>query len=441
MIPSLISNNADEQSKAAAHFRQYSAWITGVAVIFGSVQLLGSILFRNIHIAGAGLTTLVFAINMLIARWCWYRGKLTAAVLISSLSILVGILIEAVILPTLTIPALIVFSIIAVISALPYFQKKHMQLLIVFSWGVGVIVMSLGEFLIPSPEFPAWFSTTFRITTTATALGLVFLLIWQFASHLSENIKQVHTINTDLAKQTARLESANRELDRFAFSISHDLRAPLRAIDEYMSFLAEDYEQVLDAEGKQICSAINNESKRMKQMIDGLLSFSRMGREEISASQIDMEKLAGSVINELVTKNDREHIDVKIDQLPPIMGTPLLIRQVWVNLLSNAIKFTSKRERAVIEVGFKQADRETIYFVRDNGAGFNMKYVDKLFGVFQRLHSERDFEGTGVGLAIVRQVIHRHDGRIWAEGEPGKGAVFYFALPGKESKHDSLEWH
>jgi PAS domain S-box-containing protein len=245
----------------------------------------------------------------------------------------------------------------------------------------------------------------------------------------------IRKLNADLEKQATQLKDANKELESFSYSVSHDLRAPLRAIDGYTRILVEDYEASLDAEGKRVCAVISAEAQRMGQLIDDLLSLSRTGRKEIHSSKIDMKALAVSVFNDLI-RGEPERIDFQIAELPSVMADPPLIRQVWVNLFSNAIKFTSKKKRAVIQVGSKPGGDEHIYYVHDSGAGFDMEYAGKLFGVFQRLHSENEFEGTGVGLAIVQQIIHRHGGRIWAEGEVEKGATFYFALPRKENNYE-----
>jgi PAS domain S-box-containing protein len=243
----------------------------------------------------------------------------------------------------------------------------------------------------------------------------------------------IRQLNADLEKQAEQLQAANKELEAFSYSVSHDLRAPLRAIDGYTRILVEDYESILDDEGKRICGVISREAQRMGQLIDDLLAFSRLGRKEMYASRIDMKALAASVFDELLKEEKRENIDFNLRDLPMAQGDSSLIRQVWVNLLSNAIKFTSKKGRAIIEVGSQESTDEDIYYVRDNGAGFDMEYSNKLFGVFQRLHSESEFNGTGVGLAIVQRIIRRHDGRVWAEGEVEQGATFYFALPHKEN--------
>jgi two-component system sensor kinase len=193
----------------------------------------------------------------------------------------------------------------------------------------------------------------------------------------------------------------------------------------------EDYAPSLDAEGRRVCTIVRDETQRMGQLIDNLLDFSRLSRAQIQVSSIDMQALAHAVFQELTAPIDHARIEFRMSSLPPALADLTLVRQVWVNLLANAIKFSSKRERAIIEVDGRQAAGENIYLVRDNGAGFDMRYSDKLFGVFQRLHSEREFEGNGVGLAIVQRAIHRHGGRVWAEGEPDHGATLYFTLPGK----------
>jgi PAS domain S-box-containing protein len=248
--------------------------------------------------------------------------------------------------------------------------------------------------------------------------------------------QSIQELNRDLENQAVKLQAANKELEAFSYSVSHDLRAPLRAIDGYTRILVEDYEMLLDEEGKRICGVISAEARRMGQLIDDLLAFSRLGRKEMYSSNIDMKALVVSVLNELLQEKDRERMDIRITKLPSARADSSLIRQVWVNLLSNALKFTSKKEQAAIEVGSKSSKDQVIYYVRETGAGFDMEYANKLFGVFQRLHSESEFNGTGVGLAIVQRIIRRHGGRVWAEGEVDKGATFYFALPRKEIPHE-----
>jgi light-regulated signal transduction histidine kinase (bacteriophytochrome) len=227
------------------------------------------------------------------------------------------------------------------------------------------------------------------------------------------------------------LEVANKELEAFAYSVAHDLRTPLRAINGYAHMLLEDYEKILDNEAKRLCTVIDSESQQMGRLIDDLLAFSHISHAEIQKTLINMEEMVKSVFHQLSTPKSRERIDFRIGPIPDTMSDATLIREVWFNLISNAIKFTSLRERAIIEVSSLQEGENIIYFVRDNGVGFDMRYAGKLFTIFWRLHSEKEFEGTGIGLAIVQRLIHRHSGEVWAESEVDKGATFYFTLPQK----------
>src|ERR1041385_2040749 len=223
----------------------------------------------------------------------------------------------------------------------------------------------------------------------------------------------------------------NAELESFSYSVSHDLRAPLRAIHGFARILVEDHKAQLDPEAQRLLGVIDQNTRRMGQLIDDLLSFSRLGRQEISASRVNMEELARSVAEE-VRRADPERAhppDIRIAALPAAQGDRALLRQVMSNLLQNAAKFTRGRTQPVIEVGTQPDGEQNAYFVKDNGAGFDPRYMDKLFGVFQRLHPVEEFEGTGVGLAIVKRIVQRHGGRVWAEGQVDAGATFYFTLP------------
>ena len=245
-----------------------------------------------------------------------------------------------------------------------------------------------------------------------------------------ETMQQLNgVLEARVLARTLQLEQVNRELESFSYSVSHDLRTPLRAIDGFTHILSEDFYPHLPAEGRQVCDAILRNTRRMSQLIDDLLAFSRLSRTEMRQVPVDMRGLADLAFDELTTPENRKHIVFNLQPLPFINGDPSLIRQVWLNLMSNAIKFSSHRPQAHIEVGFTPAESEIIYYIRDDGDGFDMLFADKLFGVFQRLHGIKDFEGTGVGLAIVKRVIQRHGGRVWAEGKPDAGATFYFALP------------
>jgi signal transduction histidine kinase len=231
--------------------------------------------------------------------------------------------------------------------------------------------------------------------------------------------------------RTSALEAANKELEAFSYSVSHDLRAPLRAVDGYARMLEEDYGNRLDAEGARLLRAVRMHGQRMAQLIDDLLAFSRLGRAAMRTHSVEMNTLVDQVVHELHPDTEGRRVEFVIGSLGSVEVDPALFKQALTNLLSNAIKFTCDVDPAVIEVGCEEqsgAGSSVVYFVKDNGAGFDMKYYEKLFGVFQRLHSSAEFPGTGVGLAIVQRVINRHGGRVWAEATPGKGASFFFTL-------------
>lgn len=230
-------------------------------------------------------------------------------------------------------------------------------------------------------------------------------------------------------KRTAQLEATNRELESFSYSISHDLRAPLRAIHGFSRLLLEEYGKYLPPEAQRLQNLVQENALRMSRLIDDLLAFSRLGRSPIQMRPQPLEPLVTEVWQDLAHERGERQIEFVLHPLPSAMADRALLRQVFVNLLGNAIKFTRPRLNAHIEVGYQSIENENAYFVQDNGAGFDMQYADKLFGVFQRLHHENEFEGTGVGLAIVQRIIHRHGGKIWAYAQPNQGATFYFTLP------------
>jgi light-regulated signal transduction histidine kinase (bacteriophytochrome) len=225
-----------------------------------------------------------------------------------------------------------------------------------------------------------------------------------------------------------QLEAANKELEAFSYSISHDLRTPLRSVDGFSQAVLEDYGQQLPEEGRRYLNKIRNGAQRMGNLIDDLLTFSRLSRAPIEKKLVDVEMLVRTVLEDLQASREDRALDLRIGELPVAAGDPALLKQVWLNLLSNALKYTRKREHAVVEIGCTREQGRNAYFVRDNGTGFDMRYVGKLFGVFQRLHRAEDYEGTGVGLAIVQRVIERHGGRVWAEAAVDRGATFHFTL-------------
>ncbi len=253
--------------------------------------------------------------------------------------------------------------------------------------------------------------------------------------------EEIQRLNLELEqrvrRRTAQLEAANEELESFAYSVSHDLSAPLRAIEGFANMLREDYAPRLDDRGGRLCEVISANTRKMGQLIEDLLGFSRLNRNELDHGVVDMAGLVDGVTRDLQPAGSADRTKILVQPLPPVRGDAAMLRQVFVNLLANALKFSRAAVAPAIEVGALRKDGETTYFVRDNGVGFDMKYAPKLFQVFQRLHRAEEFEGTGVGLAIVHRIVQRHGGRIWAESAVNHGACFYFALPdGERKEHD-----
>ncbi len=244
--------------------------------------------------------------------------------------------------------------------------------------------------------------------------------------------RDLNELNTVLEEKvierTSQLEAANKELEAFSYSVSHDLRSPLRAINGYTSILAEDYSNKFDDEGKRLIAIVQRNAEKMGILIDDLLDFSRLGRKEVNKSLINMTEMVENAVTEL-RNTQNFNPNIKINELYQVKADNTLMHQVWINLLSNAIKYSQNSNDPFIEISSEKKDDEIIFSIADNGVGFDMLYAHKLFGVFQRLHSEDEFEGTGVGLALVQRIINKHNGRVWAEAEIDKGAIFYFSLP------------
>ncbi len=243
-----------------------------------------------------------------------------------------------------------------------------------------------------------------------------------------ENIKVYAEMEQRVKQRTVELEEMNKELESFSYSVSHDLRAPLRAINGYMEMLVEDHAVELSDEARRLTSRVLENAQGMSQLINSLLSFFKMGKSELEKTQVSMADLVPEICNDLKEHEKDREIQISIKELPPVSADSALMRQVWQNLISNAVKYTGKKKQAFIEIGSERKDQKISYYVKDNGAGFDMNYYDRLFGVFQRLHSHREFEGSGIGLATVEKIIKKHGGRVWASSKVNEGSTFYFTL-------------
>ncbi|MDP3583222.1 MAG: ATP-binding protein, partial [Ignavibacteria bacterium] len=269
------------------------------------------------------------------------------------------------------------------------------------------------------------------------ALDVSFAI--EFIEHEEDRklaVEELNKLNEELEyrikERTRLLEISNHELESFAYSVSHDLRAPLRAINGFSKFLEEDYASILDDEGKRHLKVIRDNSQKMDQLITDLLSLSKVARVNLNKASIDITSLVKNIYDELIPEKLKNVFTFKVGKLADCYGDPTMIKQLWVNLISNAIKYTKPRDKKEIEIGGEIVDDDIVYYIRDSGVGFDPTYKHKLFGIFQRLHGEEEFEGTGVGLAIVKRIAERHFGKVWADAELNVGATFFFSIPNKE---------
>lgn len=316
------------------------------------------------------------------------------------------------------------------------FRTQHLKHRHAYQANASARPMGLGMELYGLHKSGKEFPIAISLNSMDTPLGrMVFAAIRDVSSYRSAE-QQIRSLNQELERQNKQLDSVNQELEAFAYSISHDLRAPLRSIVGFGEILREEHAQHLDDEGLRLLGIIRDSATKMGRLIDELLTFSRINRRVLEFRPVNMAALAQEAFNDVMASEHKSRqVELKLGALPEIRGSVSMFKQVWINLISNAVKYSRPQEHAAVTISARIQQREIWYTVSDNGVGFNMKYAHKLFGVFERLHADTEFEGTGVGLALVQRIINRHGGRIWADSTPGQGSTFTFALP-MEPPHD-----
>jgi len=295
----------------------------------------------------------------------------------------------------------------------------------------GLIVVFSRYGIVPvAYSLPVLLNLLFAYLITTIYVYFLVTVLKYYLQRSQIQVEELDEVNKHLDEKLEQLKAVNKDLETFSYSVSHDLRTPLRIIHGYADVLYTGYDRVLDREGKAILEHIKLYTVRMQSLIDDLLSFARLGKKEIVKTTVDMTKLTEGILDD-IGKSMTHQARIRLERLHSVDADIVLVSQVMFNLLSNAIKYSSKKTNPLVEIFSEQRDNEIVFTIRDNGTGFDMKYADKLFGVFQRLHSQEEFEGSGLGLAIVDRIIRKHGGRVWAEGKVNEGASFYFSLPMK----------
>lgn len=294
----------------------------------------------------------------------------------------------------------------------------------------ALIAMPVLGWLALRGQHAGWYGAGFGLgIVLAGATSVLAALIVLNARAAAAAEDRIRDLERQLAARTGELQDASKDLETLSYSVSHDLRAPLRAVDGYCAIISEDYADRLDEKGQLLLGVVRDSSLKMDRLIDDLLALLRAARQQIQVAQIDMAHLANQAWSEIGAAAAQGSVQFTVRPLPTARGDLALLKQVWLNLIANACKYSGKREHPIIEVGGEQRGAEAVYFVKDNGVGFDMQYVKKLFEAFQRLHSPSEFPGTAVGLAIVQRIVTRHGGRVWAQGKVDEGATFFFSLP------------
>ena len=403
----------------------------GFVLLRSAAGLTGSVWFSLIWLPGLasrnadwkGLSTWIVAVGSLLFGLWTMSARWTLPVMVQE--------------GRFTTPAMtinLIAGVLFVVSSVRFIVDFHRSgRHEIFLFAGMALLLSAAQFSFPfsAPWDITWWSWhVLRLSAYVLVLGFAVF-------ERKEAEDEIRKLNRDLQRRAAELEASYRDMESFSYSASHDLRSPLIKIHALSRILLKDYADRLDDNGGQLLNRIQDNAKKMEQLISDLLAFSRVSTKEIQKSEINMEELTREVFEELKPSVRNRSVHFMMKGLPSAFGDRSMMRQVFANLLSNAIKFTRPKETAVIEVGGTREGEETVYFVKDNGVGFDMEHADKLFTIFRRLHSQEEFEGTGAGLVIIKRIIEKHGGRVWAEGKPADGAKFCFALPRIDDSHES----
>jgi signal transduction histidine kinase len=441
-------NDDNRKNKEIARYKQFLTWTFLAAFFFGVMMLLAYELYDEPLIGFAGAVALGYATCLLAAGALLRRGRIYAAVMLSS----IGLLVVTFLLPfslSIAVPAISILPLLAIAHALPYLPSREIRLLINAAWSFAVIVISYNIFYPTPMALPDWFSSAFRISSFGAALGIIFLLLWQYATRLTAMLEQTRAVNTKLETQAAQLKAANEELKQFASIVSHDLRAPLLNIRGFSKELrlafkdagitpgqsnvklgSEQIQALSDALEDDIPEAlefIDSSVTRMDGFLNALLKLSRLGRRELQFETIDTEDLVSETLKTLGYKIETDGVEIKAAPLPRVYADRISFEQIFGNILSNAVNYLDPSRPGRVFINAASHTDEIIFSIQDNGRGIAQEDHEKIFAPLRRA-GRQDVPGEGMGLAYVQTLVRMHRGKIWFESQPNVGTTFFFTL-------------
>ena len=440
-------SESDTKAKEIARYKQFTNWTFLAAFIFGSILLGASQIFNVPSIGFAGTVVLSYDVCLFVARIAVQRGQIHTAVMVSSVGLLVAALLLALSLP-IAIPAVSALPLMAIAHALPYLPRREVRVLIFVSWFIAVIVVAFELFFPATIMLPTWFSIAFRISSFGAVLSIVFLLLWQFASRLTNMLEQTRAANTNLETYAAQLNVANEEIKQFASIVSHDLRAPLLNIRGFSKELryeldkvnklaasesrstserAQELSAALQQDIPEALEFIDSSVIRMDSYLNALLRLSRLGHRELKLENIDVENLVKETLKTLGYKIETAAVQIEINPLPRIYADRLSLEQIFGNILTNAVNYLEPSRRGKITISAQSEPDEFIFSITDNGRGIAAADYQKVFAPLRRA-GKQDVLGEGMGLAYVQTLVRLHSGNIWFESQLDVGTTFFFTI-------------